>query len=499
MTSVNEKWNAPLYEALTVLANSRPVSYHVPGHKYGQSVEKLKTVDPHAVEIFQSIMSIDVTELSVTDDLHMPTGVIAEAEELAAQTFGAEKTYFLVGGSTAGNIAMLLATCNPEDIIIVQRNVHKSILNGLSLSGARAVFVASQRSSEIGMNGIPSLPDIEEALGMYPEARAVLISNPSYYGVSIDLRPYAELVHKHGIPLLVDEAHGAHYGLHPELPRSALQAGADVVVQSTHKTLPALTLGAMLHTQGARIDRDALRHSLAIVQSSSPSYPIMASLDIARAMIDKFGYSLFEKGLTAAEHLKKWIMESATFLEISGGLKNTHINGVTDPLRLVIKHRKGILSGFELQRRLEQYGCWTEMADPLHVVILIGLAPTDEDIEKLKLALTAISKEHLTNPLALNSQNLSIGHKYQRISKPVQLPRRNIQKSASEMVRPCNAAGRKSAEAVIPYPPGIPILYPGETVMPDTVSYIEQLAEYGAKCQGVTDPSLKTIAVLRES
>lgn len=217
-----------------------------------------------------------------------------------------------MGGSTSGNIALLLALCEPDDMIIVQRNVHKSVLNGLRLAGARAVFLSPQIDVHSGLATIPSIEQVKEALILYPEAKAVFLSNPNYYGMGVKLGPYAQAVHDHHIPILVDEAHGAHYGFHPSFPRSALSEGVDAVVQSAHKTLPTLTMGALLHVQGDRIPIPSLRESLAMIQSSSPSFPILASIDISRAMIDTLGPALFEKSTASANAFRRWLREQST-------------------------------------------------------------------------------------------------------------------------------------------------------------------------------------------
>lgn len=505
MTAIQPLFHAPLYEALMDLHRSIPISYHVPGHKYGQSLNKLQKLDTDAAQKFQAIMALDVTELSVTDDLHMPTSVIAAAQRLAAATFGAEQTYFLVGGSTAGNLAMIMASCKPGDLIILQRNVHKSVLNGLMLAQARAVFLSPQTDPGTGLHAVPKLSDIEAALLRYPEAKAVFLTNPSYYGLSTDLEPYAKLVHSHDCLLLVDEAHGAHYGMHPSFPRSALQAGADAVVQSTHKTLSALTMGAMLHVKGIRIDRDALGEALSMVQSSSPSYPIMASLDIARAMIDTFGPSLFEEGIMAAESFRQWANESSGWIELPA----YGLNMMGDPLRIVMKDRAGLLSGYDLQKMLEKRGCWPEMADSIHVVLLFGMSMSFKDNEKLIQACIEIGKEvHTGTDFDMVNQRSYVneakikGSMYdtvQSISEPVLFSRKRIQRDQVEMINITEAAGRIAAEAVIPYPPGIPILYSGERIYQNVALYMKELGLMGAKCQGISDPTLKTIMVIREA
>ncbi|MBB3114081.1 arginine/lysine/ornithine decarboxylase [Paenibacillus phyllosphaerae] len=489
-----QQFHAPIYAMLQQHSKSDPISYHVPGHRFGASLAPLESIEPEAAAAFQAIMKLDVTELSITDDLHDPSGAIAEAQELAAACFGAEQTYFLVGGSTSGNIAMILACCEPDDLILVQRNVHKSIMNGLMLAGARAVFMMPELESENGLQLPPSLFVVEEALILHPNAKAVLLTNPSYFGLSVDLIPYAELIHRHGKMLLVDEAHGAHYGHHPSFPASALAAGADAVVQSTHKTLAALTMGAMLHIQGQRVDRNQLRHALQMTQSSSPSYPLMASLDISRAMIDACGEGLFAPGLEASSRLRSWLDAGHTRF---GTRTIMDPNVRMDPLRVLIQDKLGRISGYELQRRLEAHGCWAEMADREVVVLLFGAQTSATDVDRLIKALEQISKVEshdsegdTRTPDPVRSEFGHINHV--GISNVVAFSR---VRQATESVTLLEAEGRHCGEAVIPYPPGIPIVYPGELLHKETIETIAQLAKLGARFQGASDGTMNTIQV----
>lgn len=528
MTDKSMRWHAPLYERIDEWRRTKPSSFHVPGHKHGEMLALLDGIDHSVAETFQALMTMDVTELSVTDDLHDPTDAIAEAQRLAAQSYGADETLFLVGGSTVGNLAMLLACCDPGELVIIQRNAHKSVLNGLALAGAQAVFLSPQRELQTGLHCVPSLSDVEEALKRYPQARAVMLTNPSYYGAHIDLTPYSALIHEHGKLLLVDEAHGAHYGHHPDLPQSAIQAGADAVVQSTHKTLPALTMGAMLHIQGDRINREAIRHALTMIQSSSPSYPIMVSLDIARAMLDRLGASMFDQGIHRADSFRQWIASNENLpIEVIDGDKHRIIERM-DPLRIVLRDTTGCLSGYELQRELEHRGCWAEMADPVYVVLLIGAAASERDMTRLQEALSEIaqkcilneeinaSADHYSSYNRVSSDayiNEAIGlprkddgmgpsamdDELERVSEPILFSRSGIDGDSIEQVAVLEAAGRIAAEAVIPYPPGIPILYKGEAISAKTAAHIDKLAGHGARCQGAIDPTMRTIAVIRRS
>ncbi|GGG24419.1 aminotransferase class I/II-fold pyridoxal phosphate-dependent enzyme [Paenibacillus abyssi] len=485
-------FHAPLYEALKRHIALSPRSFHVPGHQYGRALHN-KAPDT-IYRDYEALLKLDVTELSGTDDLHHPEGVIQEAQQLAARTFGAEETFFLVGGSTAGNLALILAHCAPGDILIVQRNVHKSILNGLQLAGAQAVFITPSVEPDTGLPTVPSIQQIEEALRRYPNAKAVMLTNPNYYGMGVELHRYVELIHRYGKPVFVDEAHGAHYGIHPDLPGSALNAGADGVVQSTHKTLSAMTMGAMLHVQGSRIDRFAIRRTLAMIQSSSPSYPIMASLDLARAIVHQEGAGLFEQAIRMANLFRQQMQERLPIFLVMGTEARQPYYDYMDPLRIVISDSTGALSGYELQKQLEAYGCWAEMADPRHVVLLFGISTSLEDMEALIHACEVIA--------ATISMNADRQHSFQflldsGVSEPVSFSRTLSDVDDVETIPLSESAQRIAAEMIIPYPPGIPILYPGERIHPLTVTTLQQLARHGAKCQGASDPTLTAIRVYR--
>jgi arginine decarboxylase len=503
---------APLFENLRKHADTDPVSLHVPGHRGGQAIAAVNDSeenDESYIAYYQEIMKLDVTELSSTDDLHHPEGSIQEAQLLAASCFGSEETFFLVGGSTSGNIALLLAICEPGDEIIVQRNVHKSVINGLKLAGAKAIFLTPKYEQQSALAVIPSLQDVERALQQYPDAKGVFLTNPNYYGMGVDLSVYAEAIHRCDKLLVVDEAHGAHYGLHPELPTSAIAAGADAVVQSTHKTLPALTMGAMLHIQGERLPRQALRQSLAMIQSSSPSFPILSSLDISRAMIDRFGPSLFAGALEQAASFRSWASEYGSPLEVMDVLTDSDPHTATicycDPLRIVMYDRSGTLTGFELQKQLEQHGCWAEMADPRHVVLIFGIHISLEHTSRLKEAISAIAK--LCKPTLPDDDRArkkpdtpsnSMVHPSdwaERISQPVSFARSIPKHAKQKRISLSEAENYRAAEMVIPYPPGIPVVYPGEKLTRALIDQIARLASAGAKFQGAVDPVMITIGV----
>ncbi|QCT00742.1 Orn/Lys/Arg decarboxylase major region [Paenibacillus algicola] len=613
---LRNKESAPLWEALQNYRQKGRASFHVPGHKNGKAYMGVTGAD-----LLMDVLSVDVTEITGTDDLHQPDGVILEAQRLAADCFGAEESFFLVGGSTVGNLAMILTVCaQPGDLILVQRNVHKSVLNGLMLAGAQAVFLDPEVDAGSGLAIAPSLAAGSAALSAYPKAKGVLLTMPNYYGMGTDLTAWSELCHAAGIPLLVDEAHGAHYGQHPDLPRHALSCGADVVVQSTHKMLAAMTMGAMLHVQGPRLDRALLRQRLAMVQSSSPSYPVMGSLDLARRLIHAQGPSAFTAGLAAVNTFKRGLAQlprlgllqppqprTPAAASAAGGQDPPPQAGPAaythqDPFKAVIYDRTGALSGFALQRALEERGCVPEMSDEHHVVLLFTLGSTEEDAKHLLQALQHMVEEDLgeqpadsneepdqlsssdSSPLVQSPQELQrtdsneepdqissadssppvqSPQELQRLdsneepvqissaapSPPVQSPQElqrtdsneepdqissadsspqlrhpathdvstwNIfeAQSYSEPVAfhlgtldpkeltalpPEQCAGEIAGETIVPYPPGIPLLYAGERITPKQAKRLVRLKDLGAKCQGAADPALRTILVRNTS
>lgn len=503
---------APLYEALLAYRERKDASFHVPGHKDGEAVRQIEGsfASAAAGHPLARMMELDVTEITGTDDLHHPEGAILEAQRLAAAVFGAEETFFLVGGSTAGNLAMILSACSaPGDVLLVQRNVHKSVIHGLMLAGARAVFLAPRLDPASGLATIPSEATVREALARCPGAKGLLVTHPNYYGMGASLAPLAKLCAASGVPLLVDEAHGAHYGLHPALPASALAQGASAVVQSTHKMLGALTMGAMLHVQGGLLDRTLLRQRLAMVQSSSPSYPIMASLDLCRCQLASSGTAYFESALTTADKLRRGIRDLSRFGLLApepGASGADAAYAIQDPFKVVIYDAAGIWSGYQLQTLLEAAGCVPEMSDERYVVLALGPGSRLQDADRLLKALKELSKDDVSTWNIANKEvQASLeqadkgnkpGAELEPVSSPVRFSLRPIAAGNIESVPLSDCAGRLAAEMVVPYPPGIPILYPGERISEQRSLQLHQLRDSQAKCQGVKDVTLSTIQVI---
>lgn len=485
---MNRQLQAPLYESLIRHLEGKPISFHVPGHKMGQGF------DLEGLNYYSSILKLDQTEIEGLDDLHSPHEGIKEAQKLAAEWAGADHTFFLVNGSTGGNLAMIQTVCKREDILLVQRNVHKSVIHALLLAGARPVYITPRMDEQTGIATGLDANSIEIALHLYPEAKAVVLTHPNYYGMGSDLEQICAVAHRHGVPVLVDEAHGAHYGQHPRYPRSALQQGADLVVQSTHKMGASMTMGAWIHVQGLRIDVEKLRWYLTVFQSSSPSYPIMASIDLSRRYFYEHGKAILEHGWQISNRIFEAFKDSEIFYIPPPNGKNNAYETL-DPLKLTIHIRKGT-NGFNLKEELRAKGCFIELADLQHVLAVLGPGTKNEDGEKLVLQLYHISKQVMASEkqevVSLITNNLYNGHPFQAVDEPLDLlwhrPKKRIPLK--------EAAQNISGEMIIPYPPGIPIIHIGERWTKEWVDKVIRLKEQGARFHGMADPTLDEVMVL---
>lgn len=479
---------APLYEALLKYRREKKVSFHVPGHKDG------KWFDQEGEASFTSLLSLDGTEVNGLDDLHHPHEAIARAQELAAEAFGADATYFLVGGSTAGNLATSLTVFKPGDRVLVQRNSHKSVFNGLMLSGAEPIYVVPEVDQKEGIPlGIPP-ESIKEGLIQFPDVRGVWLTNPNYYGIGSNLKEIAKITRKANVPLLIDEAHGAHYGQAAGLPSSSLQEGADLVVQSTHKMLSAMTMASMLHVKGRRIDRERLTTFLSMVQSSSPSYPLMASLDLARRQLIQRGRKeLQEKALLFHEKKEYFqgLFKNLTFFTLDSNEKDAQEQ---DPFKWMISAADGEMTGYELLESLEDLGCVAEMADTCHVVLAFSPGIGEEEMTLLQQALGKldhiISTSRKKGLLRMEEFTSSMRGEPSGISlrKALDLPGKSLPLMES--------AGYYCGEMIIPYPPGVPYVVPGEKIEKYHIEALLQMKESGIFFQGIQDDSLATIRVV---
>jgi arginine decarboxylase len=467
----------PLLTALQTGADRDDAAFHTPGHKRGQG-----TSPTFRALIGDRALRADLPELPELDNLFAPQGVIQQAQELAADAFGADRTWFLANGSTAGVIAAILATCNPGDTIIIPRNVHQSVISGLILGGTNPLFVMPEYDADWDIAHGVTAAAIDHALQQHPQAKAVLIVSPTYYGVCCNVAKIAELTDHHNIPLIVDEAHGAHFRFHPDLPMPALEAGADVVIQSTHKTLAALTQAAMLHLKGDRVSPERIRRSLQLLQSTSPNYLLLASLDAARQQMATTGKPLLTQTLTLVESVSRKLATIPNIRVFNYPLP-------FDRSRLTITVTDLGITGFTADAILtEQFGVICELPSLRHLTFIFSIGTTQEDADRLVSAIAQLTQQ---------------SHTPEAIPAAIQFPPpatvispREAFFAAARTAPIDQAAGQISAELICPYPPGIPVLLPGEQITTAAIAYLQTVVRSGGFISGCADPELQTIQII---
>ncbi|MGI6332708.1 MAG: aminotransferase class I/II-fold pyridoxal phosphate-dependent enzyme [Zhaonellaceae bacterium] len=474
------KYNMPLVEGLKEHLAKNRYRFHMPGHKGGNNLA------PQIAELLgEKAFKADFTEIEGLDDLHNPQGVIGVAQELAAQCFGAEETFFLVNGATSGIEAALLATCKPGDIVIAPRNVHRSFLSGLILSGARPVYIEVNYSAQ----GLPlplSSDQLREKIKDHPETKAAFVVSPTYEGLCINYEELIPVVKEAGVKLIVDEAHGAHFYFSPKFPKPALTSGADVVIHGSHKTIGSLTQTGMLHLADSR-DRDGFQKALSMVQSTSPSYLLMASLDGARAHLALEGLELFNNLVELCTNARREINALSAFWCLS----QEHLAGLAyDPTKLVIGSATG-LTGFQLESVLSAYYIDMEMAALGYVLALVGVGDGEETLKYLVGVLKSIAK---SNDLKHNQKQNGL-IPYPPLPKALLSPREAYFSSTRE-VDLRDAEGQIAAEMIAPYPPGVPLICPGEVFTAEIVEYIKELYTKGVRWQGPADCTLQKVKII---
>lgn len=464
-----DNWNIPLYNSIMKYSESKPTPFHMPGHKLGKGLPS---------DYIKNLAAIDITEIPGFDNLHHPQGIIKEAQDLAALAFGADKTFFLVNGSTGGIHAIIMTVCKPGDKLILARDCHKSVINGMILAGVKPVYINPEFNKTFGITTVVSAEEIEKTILQNPEAVGVLITRPSYYGICSDVAKIAETVHLHGKVLIVDEAHGAHLKFSSRLPDSAMQSGSDICVQSAHKTLSAFTQSAYLHVKSNNIDMDRLKFNLSLLQTSSPSYIFMSTLDVARAVMQYSGEELIGRLLDNIEQFKAGITKPENLKLL---LKEDIGNANLDHTRIVIKTRGMSKTGYEVEKILrDKYNIQVEMSDLYNIVCIATIADREEDFAKLSSSLLELSAKFKDiTPLAdIINRNIEI---------PVQaFELKDVRSYEGIKIELSRAVGKISLDMITPYPPGIPILCPGEIINMDMVEYVYDITASGGIVNGLT-------------
>ena len=493
-----------LYEKLDGLAKSDIYPFHMPGHK-----RQLK--EPP----FDEITKIDITEITDFDDLHEPEGVLKEEQEFAAALYGADHTYYIVNGSTCGILTAVSAVCRWGDTIIMARNCHKSAYHAAYLQNLQIEYVEPQRSAE----GYPAGPvlaeEIEHALQQAEKkqaAKAVILTSPTYEGVLSDISAIAEIVHAHHAVLIVDEAHGAHLGFSTAFPQSAVRQGADLIVQSLHKTLPAMTQTALLHVCGNRVDLQCVQQYLDIYETSSPSYVMMASMSKCLHLIDEEKDSLFTAFYEKLQDFYE-IREQLKHITIldAAWARNTY-HACMDPSKINIcvagcmrddRAYTGKMLATEL---LQKYHIETEMTAERYVIAMTSVMDTQDGFDRLKAALLEIDSRLSVfenketeqsagqNSMLHNEEEAEHRDDSIQTAYSIRQAMDHVQKAVSWK----EAVGRISAEFVIVYPPGAPVLVPGEVITQALYKKIMHDQTMGLNLQGMQDRTLQTVAIVDE-
>src|SRR5215216_1116951 len=479
---------APYLDAVVAYAFRGPGRYHVPGHKGGPGadpgVRKAIGLDGLAADVPQDIRGIDLGP--------SPTPY-ERAELLAAEAFGAARSWFLTNGATQGNHTLCLALAPLGTRIVAQRNSHASIVDGLVLSGGLPSFVAPEYDEERGITHCVTPAALEQALRDAPDARAAFVVSPTYFGMAADVAGLAEVAHAAGVPLIVDQSWGPHFGFHEDLPPTALSQGADAMLTSTHKIAGSLTQSAMLHVGDSdRIDAGAVGRALRLLRSTSPSSLLLASLDGACRQLALHGEQLLWETLNAIEVAREKLLTIPGIELVDASLIGRMGVAHYDPLRIVLDVRGTGRTGYELADALRRsYDVHVELPMQATIVFIVGLGESAATLRRLAGDIDEVVKR-----LAEPGATAPIVPPQTSLRNEVALPPRDAFLGVAEQVPVDDAIGRISCESIASYPPGVPALLPGERISSETVAYLRELAASGARLHGASDPAFRTINVL---
>lgn len=474
--------HAPVYEALERLRKQRIVPFDVPGHKRGRG-------NPELMELLgEKCVSLDVNSMKPLDNLCHPMSVIKEAEELAAEAFGADHAFFMVGGTTSSVQSMVLTACRAGDKIILPRNVHKSVINALVLCGAIPVYVNPEVDEKLGISLGMELPELEKAIHENPDAVCVFVNNPTYYGICSDLKGIVKLAHAHKMLVLVDEAHGTHLYFGEGLPVSAMAAGADMASVSMHKSGGSLTQSSLLLVNKT-VNWEYVSQIINLTQTTSASYLLLSSLDISRRNLALRGAEAFAKVKEMAEYAREEINAIGGYYAYGAEIVNGKSIYDFDVTKLSVYTRGIGLAGIEVYDLLrDEYDIQIEFGDIANVLAYISIGDRIQDIERLVGALADIKRLYSKDPASLMASEY--------IAPKVLVSPQKAFYAEKKALPIRETGGRICSEFVMCYPPGIPILAPGELITDEIISYILYAKEKGCSMQGTQDPYMEYLNVL---
>lgn len=476
---------APIYEALEEFRAARIVPFDVPGHKRGRGNPEL------AALLGQQCVGIDVNSMKSLDNLCHPVSVIREAEEMAAEAFGAAYAFLMVGGTTSSVQSMVLSASKKGDKIILPRNVHRSVINALVLNGAIPIYVNPDTDSRLGIALGMKVSQVERTIQEHPDAVAVLVNNPTYYGICSDLRSIVRMAHAHGMKVLVDEAHGTHFYFGKNMPLSAMEAGADMAAVSMHKSGGSLTQSSFLLT-GTGMNPGYVRQIINLTQTTSASYLLLASLDISRRNLALRGKEQFANVMALAEYARGEINRIGGYYAYTSELINGDSIFDFDRTKLTVNTLGIGLAGIEVYDLLrDEYDIQMELGDIANVLAYLSIGDRERDMERLIGAMVEIRRKYSRDNTGMYTMEY--------IEPKVAVSPQNAFYAEKESLPLTETEGRICSEFVMCYPPGIPILAPGEEITAQILEYIVYAKEKGCSMTGPEDPGIERLNVLREA
>lgn len=475
---------APIYEALQTFRQMRVVPFDVPGHKRGRG-------NPELTEFLgEQCVSIDVNSMKPLDNLCHPISVIREAEELAAEAFGAAHAFLMVGGTTSSVQTMVLSTCKRGDKIILPRNVHRSVINALVLCGAIPVYVNPEVDHRLGISLGMKREQVAKAIEEHPDAVAVLVNNPTYYGICSDLKAIVKMAHDAGMYCLADEAHGTHFYFGENMPVSAMEAGADMSAVSMHKSGGSLTQSSLLLV-GPNVNEGYVRQIINLTQTTSGSYLLMSSLDISRRNLALRGREVFKQVMDMAEYAREEVNAIGGYYAYGKELINGNSVYDFDLTKLSIHTRDIGLAGIEVYDLLrDEYDIQIEFGDIGNILAYLSIGDRSQEVERLVSALAEIRRRYKKDKSGLLSQEYIDPEVVKSPQEAFYANKKSIPLKES--------AGYVCSEFVMCYPPGIPILAPGERITTAILDYIEYAKVKGCSLTGPEDPAIERINVLEK-
>ncbi len=474
----------PLFDALKKYAQEGTVPFHVPGHKGGRGIPELTEY------LGANTMTIDINSIHGLDDLNNPSACIQESHELAADLFGSDYAHFLVNGTSQGVQSMIMSTVGPDDRIIIPRNAHKSAINGLILSGARPIYIKPEVDSDLGIALNLSMKNVTDCMNKVSDLNSILLLNSTYYGICADVNSIVKIAHEKGIAVLADEAHGATFSFHPELPMAAMAAGADMSALSTHKSLGSLTQSSILLYNEGLVKPGTVKGVIGLSQTTSSSYLLMLSLELCRKQMGLTGEDLVERALELSHYARKEINQMNGLFCFGAEHIAHHREFSFDPMKLYIDATQLGLTGFQLDLLLRyEYNLQVEMATAAGVMALVTVGDNKETIEALLFSLKEISQRY---------QKVKVERTpYESPDFPdMFITPREAYYATSQSIPLEEAQGEISTEMIMVYPPGIPLVCPGEIITQDMIDHIAWLKAQNSHLQGTEDPTVSRIRVV---